>query len=136
MDRPSDWVPGDPQHAAMVMKSLKAFETGNIVEGKQYFTDTVIFEGDGYYFKGTRDSLLKEFHKDRANYKELVIKIHDWESVKSKARGEEYVRLWRTQKYTFTNGKKDSSEHMEDIKIVNGKIASIDNKVQHYPKKK
>ena len=135
-DKRSDWVPGDPQHAAMVMKSLKAFETGNIDDGKQYFADTVIFRGDGILYKGTRDSILSAFKKDRAALKEFVITIHDWQSVKSASRGEEFVRMWRSEKYTDANGKKDSVEVTEDIKIVNGKIASIDKKVRHDPKEK
>src|ERR1700730_65762 len=78
----SDWVPGDPHHAAMVMKALKGFETGNLNDTKQYFADSVEFIADGYKFKGTSDSLISDFNKERARYKEMVITMHDWESVK------------------------------------------------------
>ena len=132
----SDWVPGDPHHAAMVMKALKGCETGNINDTKQYFADSVAFIGDGYKFKGTRDSLMSEFNKDRAEYKEVAIAMHDWESVKSKSRGEEYVTMWYMQKSTDMKGRKDSANYTDDVKIVNGKIAQIDSKVQHFPKGK
>jgi hypothetical protein len=135
-DKPSDWVPGDPNHAAMVMKGLKGYETGNIDEIKQYFSDSVVFRGDNYWFKGSRDSLISEFKHGRSQYKDIAIKMQDWESVKSKARGEEYVSMWYTEKTTDKNGKVDSANYMDDVKIVNGKIVEIDSKIQHYPKKK
>ncbi len=135
-DKPSDWIPGDPHHAARVMKALKGYETGNIDDTKQYFADTVVFRGDNYWFKGSNDSLMSEFKNNRARYKDLVIKMQDWESVKSKARNEEYVGMWYTEKATEKNGKADSANYMDDVKIVNGKIVEIDSKVQHYPKKK
>jgi len=62
--------------------------------------------------------------------------MQDWESVKSKARDEEYVSMWYTEKTVDKKGKSDSANYMDDVKIVNGKIAEIDSKVQHYPKKK
>ena len=132
----SDWVPGDPHHAAMVMKALKGYETGNLNDTKQYFTDSVTFTGDGYKFKGTKDSLISAFSKDRARYKEFSILMYDWESVKSKARNEEYVTMWYKQRSTDMKGKKDSANYTDDVKIVNGKIAEIDSKIQHYPKAK
>ena len=135
-EKPSDWVPGDPQHAAMVMKALKGFETGNLNDTKQYFADSVAFIADYYKFKGPRDSLISEFNKDRARYKQVVITMHDWESVKSKARGEEYVTMWYTQKSTDMKGKADSANYTDDVKIVNGKIAGINSKTQHFPKGK
>jgi hypothetical protein len=132
----SDWVPGDPHHAAMVMKALKGFETGNINDTKQYFADSVTFIGDGYKFKGTRDSLMSVFNNQRAGYKDFVVTMHDWESVKSKSRGEEYVTMWYMQKTTDMKGRKDSANYTDDVRIVNGKIAQIDSKVQHFPKGK
>jgi hypothetical protein len=135
-EKPSDWIPGDPQHAAMVMKALKGWETGKIDETKPYFADSVVFRGDGYMFKGTRDSLLSEFNMFRSKLKDVVIKMQDWESVKSKARDEEYVSMWYFEKTVDKNGKVDSAHYMDDVKIVNGKIVEIDSKVQHYPKKK
>jgi hypothetical protein len=132
----SDWVPGDPHLAAMVMKALKGYETGNLNDTKQYFTDSVTFTGDGYKFKGTKDSLISAFSKDRARYKEFSILMYDWESVKSKARNEEYVTMWYKQRSTDMKGRKDSANYTDDVKIVNGKIAEIDSKIQHYPKGK
>jgi hypothetical protein len=132
----SDWVPGDPHHAAMVMKALKSYETGNLNDGKQYLADSVNFFVDGFRFKGTRDSLISILNKARAGYKEMAIDMHDWESVKSKSRNEEYVTMWYTEKTTDLKGKKDSANYTDDVKIVNGKIAEIDSKVQHYPKGK
>jgi hypothetical protein len=66
----------------------------------------------------------------------MVIDMHDWESVKSKSRNEEYVTMWYTEKTTDLKGRKDSANYTDDVKIVNGKIAEIDSKVQHFPKGK
>ncbi|HEV8273418.1 MAG TPA: hypothetical protein VGQ04_19020, partial [Chitinophagaceae bacterium] len=58
------------------------------------------------------------------------------ETVISKDKKNEWVSLWYKEKWTDSQGKSDSIFHMDDVKIVNGKIAQIDQKSRKYMKKK
>ncbi len=71
----------------------------------------------------------------RAGLESMNIRMQDYESVKSKTRGEEWVGLWYTETVTPKGGKTDSTMVMDDIKIVNGKVALIDSKMRHLTKK-
>ncbi len=130
-----DWQPGDRNHAVTVMKSLKAFETGDIAGTMAAFGDSVEIKLDYYQAKMSHDSLTKFFTDERAKYSSMTIKMGDWESVISKDKKTEYVTLWYKQIWTEKNGKTDSLAIIDDAKIVNGKIVELDEKIQHFPAK-
>ena len=137
LDHPyQDWQPGDQKHAVNVMKSLKAWETNNIAECVTYFGDSAEVRFD--YFRKTlpHDSLTGFFTMARNQYASVAVEMGDWESVISKDGKEEWVTLWYKQKVTDKKGKLDSMAVIDDAKIVNGKIALLDEKIQHYPAKK
>ena len=62
--------------------------------------------------------------------------MHDFESVISKDKKEEYVTLWYTEINTDKKGKMDSVAIINDLKISNGKIVSLDEAIRHFPIKK
>ena len=62
----SDWQPGDQMHAVNVLKSLKAYENGDINNCVTAFGDSVELRFDGYREKMSNDSLRKMFTKSRA----------------------------------------------------------------------
>jgi hypothetical protein len=64
----------------------------------------------------------------------MSIRMHDYESVKSKSRGEEWVSIWYTETTTLKGKASDSAMVMDDVKIVNGKVALIDSKLRHLVK--
>ncbi len=128
-----DWEWGDQNNVVIAMNALRGFETGEIDNTRQYFSDSVEFRGDYWHYQGSADSLMNEFKKYRKNYTNYSVTMDDYESVKNKVNGDEYVSLWYHEKFTDTKGKSDSIYVMDDIKILNGKIASIDSKVRHYP---
>jgi hypothetical protein len=134
LDRPyQNWQTGNPQHALNVMKSLKAFENGDIAAAVSAFGDTVELRFDHYFDKLSNDSLKKMFTQQRADYTSIVVKMNDWESVISADKKEEWVTLWYKQIQTDKKGKTDSLGVVDDAKIVNGKIVLLDEKIQHYP---
>ncbi|HUS01015.1 MAG TPA: hypothetical protein VMY77_04775, partial [Chitinophagaceae bacterium] len=118
---PDTWETGDRQHTLNVLKSLKAYETGNVDEAVSYFGDSVRVRFDELDAKVSNDSLKSMFKKQRAMSKSITVDMHDWESVRSKVKNEEYVSLWYTQHWEDNNGKKDSISVMDDLKIENGK---------------
>ncbi len=133
---PDTWEPGDKKHTLNVLKALKAYENGNIEESVSYFGDSVRVRFDELDAKLSNDSLKAIFKQARARYKSIKVDMKDWESVKSKAKNEEYVSLWYKEVWEDNNGKKDSLSIMDDLKIENGKIVELDQKTRKFPKKK
>ncbi len=62
------------------------------------------------------------------------MRMQDYESVRSKNRGEDWVSLWYTETTKPNGGKTDSTMVMDDIRIVNGKVAVIDSKMRRLTK--
>ena len=133
---PDTWETGDRQHTLNVLKSLKAYENGNIDEAVSYFGDSVRLRFDEYDEKVSKDTLKALFTRWRGQSKSVYVEMHDWESVKSKVKNEEYVSLWYKQVNESLDGKKDSVSVMDDLKIENGKIIELDEKTRKFPKKK
>ncbi|MEO6550044.1 MAG: hypothetical protein ABIN94_18725 [Ferruginibacter sp.] len=137
LERPyQDWQPGNKQHAVNVLKSLKDFENGDINSCVAAFGDSVELRFDHYYAKLSNDSLKKMFTKQRGELASTKVTMGDWESVISKDKKSEYVTMWYKQIETDKKGKTDSLSVVDDVKIVNGKIVEIDQKIQHFPTNK
>ena len=66
----------------------------------------------------------------------VKIKMDDWEPVISKDKKDQWVTVWYTQIMKDKKGKIDSLSVIDDAKIINGKIAILDEKVRHFPKSK
>lgn len=134
LNRPyQNWQTGDQQHAVTAMKALKAFENGDVSGCMAYFADSVELRFDYMQAKLSNDSLKKYFTKQRADYTSMKIDMQDWEPVISSDKKEEWVTMWYKQTWTDKKGKTDSLSVIDDCKMVNGKIALLDEKVQHYP---
>jgi hypothetical protein len=131
-----DWQPGDMEHAKVAMQSLKDFQEGNIEASLKNFADSIELRFDDLNGKFTKDSVLKMFTGHRKTIKAIDIQMDDFESVKSKDGKQEYVSLWYKQKWQDQKGNWDSVICMDDMKIVNGKIATLDEKTRRFPKKK
>jgi len=130
VDRTPDWETGDQGHVAIAMNTLKGYEQNDMAAVASNLADSVEFYADGVSFKGTKDSLVQMMSSYRNSYDTVRIRMIDYESVKSKGRGDEWVGLWYTETVTPKGGKTDSAMTMDDIKIVNGKVAIIDSKMR------
>jgi hypothetical protein len=86
--------------------------------------------------KYSRDSLKALFTSARNDLAAIKIEMHDFESVISKDKKDEYVTIWYIEKTTDKKGKVDSIETINDMKIVNGKIANLDETFRHFKVKK
>ncbi len=131
-----DWERGRKENVAIAMNTLKAYETNDMNALQQLLADSVTFYADNFSFKGSRDSLVQLMKTHRDEYNNIAINMLDYESVKSKKRGEEWVSLWYTEMQTSKNNKTDSVYVMDDMKIVNGKVAEIDSKARRIPSNK
>lgn len=137
LDTPyKDWQIGDQQHVVNVLKSLKAWETGNAAESASYFGDSVDLRFDNLQVKVSHDSLVKMFTMWRNDIASINIKMYDWVPVISADKKAEWVTLWYKQTSTDKAGKTDSLSVVNDFRIVNGKIVELDEKTQHFQVKK
>ena len=137
LDEPyKNWQPGDQQHVVNVLKSLKAWETGDIDACMTMFADSVDVRFDGFRQKFSKDSLKTFFAAGRAGVSSVSIKMNDWESVISSDKKEQWVTLWYDETTTDKAGKTETIAIVDDVKIVDGKCTVLDQKIQHSPAKK
>ena len=133
---PDNWETASSKNTAIALSALKAFENNKLDESIGFFADSVDWKEDYVDRKLSKDSLKAIFvssWKDRAS---LKVDMHDFESVISKDKKEEYVTLWYTEINTDKKGKMDSVAIINDLKISNGKIVSLDEAIRHFPVKK
>ena len=128
-----NWQMGSEQNSLMAMTGLKAWENKDYAGLKAVLGDSVELTMDGYHAMLSRDSAMNFFKSGRENYAEVNITMYDWESVISADKKSEYVTLWYKQTWKDNKGVKDSLNVTDDIKIANGKMIELDEKIQHFP---
>ena len=125
IDHPDYWETGSTQNTMNALSSLKAWENNNMDESMKYFADSVHAQFDGFDKTVSNDSLRKLITPG-TNMKNHSVKMQDWESVISKDKKEEYVTVWYRQYTESTDGKKDSVDVINDLKMKDGKIIALD----------
>ena len=125
IDHPDYWEPGSQQNTLNALTSLKAWENNNMDECMKYFADSVHVQFDGFDQTVSNDSLRKMITPG-PNTKSYSVKMQDWESVISKDKKEEYVTAWYRQYREDKDGKKDSIDVVNDLKMKDGKIIALD----------
>ncbi len=133
---PDYWEKGDQKNIAIVLKSLKGFETKNVEQAIEPFADSVVWQVPGMDTKLSKDSLKRMFINDMKEIASIKIVMQDYESVISKDKKSEYVSLWYKQINTDMKGKADSMICMDDVKMSNGKIIELEEKVRPLGHKK
>lgn len=123
--KPDNWDIGSQQNTLIVLRALKAWENNKIDESAGYFSDSVQVRFDGLDKKVSNDT-LKALITYRPEVKSYSIRMEDWESVISKDKKDEYVTIWYRQFTDHKNGKKDSVDVIDDLKMKNGKIIGLD----------
>ncbi|MCW3088826.1 MAG: hypothetical protein JWQ78_2212 [Sediminibacterium sp.] len=136
IEKPDNWVMGDSKNTAIALSALKAFETNKLDELMNYFADTVTWKTDYVDAKLPKDSLGAIFKAMWNETASMQVDMHDFESVVSKDKKDEYVTLWYKTVVKDKKGKTDSAEWVNDMKIVNGKIVALDEATRHFPVKK
>lgn len=132
----AEWQPGSMENLKMALQALKDFENGNVDACMSAFADSIELRFPDLDGKFSKDTVTKMFKAERGSLKAMKIDMDDYESVKSKDGKQEYVSAWYKQKWQDQKGNWDSVVCMDDLKIVNGKIASIDEKTRKFAKKK
>lgn len=131
-----DWQPGSMENLKTVLNSLKNWEKGDVDAALKDFADSVELRFDNWIAKLPKDSFKTMFASMRKGIANMHIDMDDYETVKSKNGKEEWVSMWYKQTETDSKGKVDSAVYMDDLRIVNGKIAVLDEKKRSLPAKK
>lgn len=136
LERPyQNWQIGSTQNVATSMASLKAFVDKDFAAMGVSFADSIEISLDGYQQKLSKDSAIHMLSNARGMYTDLVIKMNDYVAVISGDKKSEWVTIWYKQTWKDAKGVADSLAVINDFKIENGKIAIIDEKIQHFQAK-
>ena len=125
IEHPDNWEIGSTANVVIALNCLKAWEEGKMDESLKYFGDSIRVQFDGLDKVMSNDSLKAMLSSGWNSYKTISEKMHDWESVISKDKSEEWVTLWYTQTWETKAGVKDSSAVINDLQIKNGKIIRL-----------
>jgi hypothetical protein len=134
--KPDNWDMSNTKNVAVAFNALKNFEDHKIDESLRFFGDSVLWKADNMESKLSNDSLRSIFNAIWNETASMKIDMHDFESVISKDKKDEFVTIWYYQTTTDKKGKVDSIAMINDMKIVNGKIIELDEYTRHFPVKK
>lgn len=118
----------------MVLNCLKKYVDGDIKGCVENFADTSEFIADQFYFKGSKDSLIKMITEMRAPSASVSKDFDSWMTTYYTDKKETWVTLWYTERMTDKDGKKDSIYYVDDVMIKDGKIRIYDEKMRRFPR--
>jgi hypothetical protein len=128
-----NWQPGDEQNAVVALNSLKKYVDGDVKGSFEYAADSIIYIADKFYFKGTKDSLEALMTPMRAQLISMSFQPDTWLTAYYPEKKDTWVTIWGVQKWTDKKGKIDSFYLTDDIRVKDGKILEIDEKMRLYP---
>ena len=130
-----NWQIGSTENAVAAMKALKAFVDKDFAALTALTGDTLEVTMDYFHAKMSRDSAIQFFTKGRPMYNDLAVSINDYESVISEDKKDEWVTIWYKQTWKDAKGIVDSVSVINDIKMQDGKMVTLNEMMNHYPKK-
>ncbi|RZK58436.1 MAG: hypothetical protein EOO91_08280 [Pedobacter sp.] len=129
---PEEWeMNSDPKNLLVAMNTVKAFENSDTAALKPLIGDSIHLIVDSYEFKGLKADFLKTAQMEMDKYKSISITLQDRESVISKSKKEEWVSLWYKQVSEMKDGKKDTVNFFNDLRLKEGKVIIWSEYVQH-----
>jgi len=111
-------------------------KNNKIEESLAAFADSVIWRSDYVEGKFSKDTIRAMLNASWNQLSARKINMHDFESVISKDKKDEYVTIWYVETTTDKKGKTDSVAIVNDLKIVNGKIVALDEAIRHFKRGK
>lgn len=130
-----NWQLGSTENVVAAMTGLKTFVDKDFTGLATVTGDSVELIFDYFHTKLNRDSAVKFFMNERAKYSDLNITMYDYESVISADKKSEWVTMWYKQVWKDAKGVADSMNVVDDVRIKDGKMVELDEKVSHFPKK-
>lgn len=131
-----NWQPGDEKNAVLVLNSIKKYVDGDVKGSFDYFADSIEFIADKFHFNGKKDSLMAIMVPMRADAVSMSLVPDTWLTAYYPDKGDTWVTVWSTQKWTDKKGKTDSVYLTDDVLVKNGKIVQVDEKQRLFPESK
>src|SRR5690606_6944567 len=125
IEHPDYWETGSTNNTMQVLTAIKAYENGNVEETVKYFGDSVRLQFHNMDETVSNDSLKAMFTRTRNSIKNMSLIMQDWVSVISTDKKVEYVTLWYREHWEDMNGKKDSVDVVNDLKMKGGKVIEL-----------
>ena len=131
-----EWEIGSHQNVVNAMSALKAFADKDFAALEATIGDSMEVTFDNVNEKMTKDSAMKMFTKMRRDYGDIKVIMYDYVPVISADKNDEWVTMWYKQVWQDNKGKWDSANVVDDIKMKNGKMIQLDEKMQRIAAKK
>jgi|SRR6218665_352747 len=130
-----NWEMGDPQKTQLILNVYKAWDGNMPGEMASYFADSANYDlPDGIRVTTTNKTVESKFRKWRNSYKETSNIPFSLISLRNKDLDEEWVIAWTWNKWSYTDGKKDSMLYCDNWRIENEKVVYF-NSLQSRPSK-
>ena len=130
-----NWETGKPENTQLIINAYKAWDSDSPEDLATYFADSAAYDfPDGRRATTTNKTIESNLRQWRNAYKETTNIPFSLISLNNKDRGEEWVIAWTWNKWTYTDGKKDSMLYCDNWRINNGKITYL-NSLQNRPSK-
>ena len=130
-----DWeINKDDANTVIALNALKSIERKDYKAIGDDTADSVKSEIDGLKFNGTKAEMMKANKDFFATLRSIKIVPNDWLSVVNKDKSQEWVRVWYSQYWEDMQGKRDSINVFNDIRLRSGKITEWNEYLQHFPK--
>jgi hypothetical protein len=119
----SQFVPGAPAHARLVLEVWKAWEANDLDRQAAAFADTVVMDfAHGQTVRG-KDSVLAQLKRGRSDFTTSIPAVEAWMPLKSLDRNESWVSVWTRVQETDRAGRLSVTRYHDMWRInSDGKI--------------
>ena len=128
-----NWETGNPQNTKLIADVYKAWDGDDPAAMAAFFADSTTYDlPDGTRATTIKKDFESKLRKWRRSYKETTNTPFSLISLNNKDRDQEWVIAWTWNKWTYTDGKKDSMLYCDNWRIKDGKIVYL-NSTQNRP---
>jgi len=131
----ADWTMGDPNHTKTVLDVYKAWEQKDSAVFAASFADSATMDmPDARRLIFTRGTAYKKLYKARSQYNSITNKIVSAYALHNEENNADWVMVMVYNKWTYTNGIKDSALYWDNWRLKDGKIVYLNSLEQAPPK--
>ena len=130
-----NWEQGNPENSQLVVNTYQAWDSDSTGIMSAYFGDTTRFDlPDGRRFTMPNNTIESTLRKWRKGYKATSNIPFSLISLHNKDLDQQWVLAWTWNKWTYTDGTKDSMLYCDNWRLKDGKIVYL-NSTENRPSK-
>ena len=130
-----NWEQGNSENSQLIVNTYSAWDSDSTGVMSTYFGDTTRFDlPDGRRFTTTNNTIEATLRKWRKNYKQTSNIPFSLISLHNKDLDQQWVIAWTWNKWTGTDGIKDSMLYCDNWRLKDGKIVYL-NSTENRPSK-